>query len=96
MIPTPIITPSFVEDLLREEPFVVVLHNDDVTPYHEVIAALIRATRCPLEEASLETEEAHFMGRADVHFAGEQECLEAADVLRRAGLKAEVRREWFD
>ena len=93
-VAAPLASPSLIEQLLSEEPYMVVLHNDDHTPMERVVAALIRATRCDAEEAEIEMWEAHTFGKASVHFAGEQECREAADVLGRAGLKAEVVREW--
>lgn len=96
MIGSPLLSPSILDALMRDTPYCVILHNDDVTPVHAVIAALMRATGCDIEEASLETWEAENYGQANVHFAGEQECHEAAEVLRKSGLKADVRREWTD
>ena len=86
--------PSAIEQQLTTEPYMVILYNDDVHDMDTVVAALIRATRCDAEEAAIETWEAHTYGKASVHFASEQECAEAADVLRNAGLKADVVREW--
>ncbi len=74
----------------------VVLFNDDVTPYDLVVATLILATDCTEEEAELETREAHHCGRATVHYAGREECLEAVEIITRVGIKAEVRKEWID
>jgi ATP-dependent Clp protease adapter protein ClpS len=76
--------------------WMVVIFNDDHTPFDVVIFTLMIATNCSREEAELETWEAHHIGRASVHFASEEECLAVADVIRRAGVKVEVCAEWKD
>lgn len=96
MTELPLLDPSLLQDLERDTPYLVILHNDEEHLFNEVIAALMRATSCDVEEASIETWEAHTYGQANVHFASEQECREAAATLQRTGLKADVRREWTD
>jgi ATP-dependent Clp protease adapter protein ClpS len=74
----------------------VVIFNNDHTPYDVVIDVLIKATGCDYEEASIETWEAHNYGQAAVHFGPEPECREAARVIGSVGVATEVRREWDD
>lgn len=76
--------------------WMVVIFNDDHTPFDVVIFTLMIATNCSREEAELETWEAHHIGKASVHFASEEECLAVAEVIRRAGVKVEVCSEWKD
>lgn len=92
----PVLSPSLIEELQQTEPYMVVIFNDDVTPFETVVHTLIRATNCTESEAELETYEAHHCGKASVHFAGREECLEAVEILTCAGIKAEVRKEWLD
>ncbi|RYG41730.1 ATP-dependent Clp protease adaptor ClpS, partial [bacterium] len=67
-----LISPSIIEELQITEPYMVVIFNDDTTPFETVIGALIRATDCSSEEAELETWEAHHCGKASVHYAGRE------------------------
>lgn len=76
--------------------FMVVIFNNDTNSVDEVVAVLMQATGCTLEEASIETWEAHHYGRAPVHFAGREKCQEVAGVISRIGVKTEVRPEWID
>lgn len=92
----PLISPSLVEQLQITEPYMVVIFNDDELLFETVIAALILATGCSEDEATLEAQEADARGKATVHYAGREECQEAADVLARAGVPVEVCKEWVD
>jgi ATP-dependent Clp protease adapter protein ClpS len=72
----------------------VVIYNNDTTPYEIVINVLMVATSCDMEEAVIETWEAHHFGSCRVHFGSETECEDAADVIRTVGVRAEVCAEW--
>lgn len=74
----------------------VVIHNNDTNSFEEVIAALMGATGCSLQEAQIETWEAHQFGRADVHFDSEPKCSEVAKVIARIGVQTDVLPEWND
>ncbi|HWA83635.1 MAG TPA: ATP-dependent Clp protease adaptor ClpS [Fimbriimonadaceae bacterium] len=76
--------------------WMVVIFNDDHTPYDMVILALVRATGCDLREAEMETWEAHHFGKAPVHFSSKEECDQAAAVISSIGVKTEVCPEWED
>ncbi len=95
-LPTPELAPSLLEHLQTAEPFMVVLYNDDVTPYDTVVETLMRATGCDEGEADMEAWEAHHRGKTPCHYAGETECREVYDVLTAEGITAEVRKEWVD
>lgn len=74
----------------------VVIHNNDTNTFEDVILALMQATKCDLEEARIETWEAHHYGRADVHFDSEAKCSEVAKIISRIGVQTDVRPEWND
>jgi ATP-dependent Clp protease adaptor protein ClpS len=76
--------------------WMVVIFNNDYTPFDVVILALVRATGCTMEEAEIEAWEAHTFGKAPVHFASKQECESAATVISSIGVKTEVAPEWND
>lgn len=73
-----------------------VIFNNDHNTFPEVIAALMVATRCDADEASMEAWEAHTYGQAPVHFACKEDCDVAARIISRIGVKTDVRPEWTD
>lgn len=72
----------------------VVIFNNDHTPFDDVIDALVRSTGCDAEEAFIEAWEAHHYGQAPVHFAAEPECQTIAVQISTIGVRTEVRPEW--
>lgn len=77
--------------------WMVVIYNNDTNSLDEVVSILIRATGCDVEEAMIETWEAHTYGKAPVHFSSDRaECDRAAAVISTIGVKTEVAREWED
>ena len=76
--------------------WMIVIFNNDTTPFEAVIDVLMLATKCDLEEASIEAWEAHHLGKAPVHFATKDECDEAASLISRVGIRTEVLPEWND
>lgn len=71
-------------------PWRVILYNDDVHTFDEVILQVQKATGCTLLEATRITMEAHFKGKA-VAFTGEfVECNRVSGVLREIGLLVEI------
>ncbi|MGV3615944.1 MAG: ATP-dependent Clp protease adaptor ClpS [Fimbriimonas sp.] len=73
--------------------FVVTVFNNDHNTYDEVIAILISATACPLDEAEIEAWEIDHLGRSVVHHGSREECDTAAAVIRQIGIKVEVSEE---
>jgi hypothetical protein len=76
--------------------WMVVIFDNDYTPFDMVILALVRATGCTHEEAEMEAWEAQTFGKAPVHFASKRECETAADIISSIGVKTEVAPEWND
>jgi ATP-dependent Clp protease adapter protein ClpS len=71
-------------------PWKVILYNDDIHSFDEVIIQVQKATGCSLTEATHITMEAHFKGKA-VAFTGEfAKCHRVAGVLREIGLIVEI------
>ncbi|RMD91573.1 MAG: ATP-dependent Clp protease adaptor ClpS [Calditrichaeota bacterium] len=71
-------------------PWKVILYNDDIHTFDEVILQVQKATGCSLLEATRITMEAHFKGKA-VAFQGEfAECHRVAGILREIGLIVEI------
>lgn len=73
------------ETRLQQEWIVVVLDNP-VNTWDEVILILQKATGCSLQEAENETWEVHHTGRSVVHHGDQDECERAASIIRTIGI----------
>jgi ATP-dependent Clp protease adaptor protein ClpS len=73
-----------------------VIFNNDTNSMDEVVGILMKATGCDVQEASIETWEAHTFGRAMVHFGSVADCQKAAQIISAIGVKTEVIPEWND
>jgi ATP-dependent Clp protease adapter protein ClpS len=76
--------------------WMTVIFNNETNSMDEVVDILMLATGCDEEEAAIEMWEAHHYGKAPVHFASREECLEAAGVIGSIGVQTEVAPEWDD
>lgn len=73
-----------------QDPWKVVLFNDDIHSFEEVILQLIKATGCAQHEAEAIALEAHFKGKA-VAFTGDfAKCFKVTGVLREIQLLVEI------
>lgn len=72
----------------------VLIFNNPVNSFNEVIEILMRSTGCGTQEAYIETWEAHTYGKALVHFASQTECEVVAAMIATIGVRTEIRREW--
>jgi len=88
--------PEIIESGTGAGRWQVVIYDNDVTPYEEVIRILMSSTGCGLEEASMETWEAQTFGKSPVHFSSRDECEIVAVMISSIGVKTEVSREWLD
>jgi len=88
------VVPEIVESGVLTGRWMVVLFNDDVTPFDSVVTVLMRSTGCSTEEAFMETWEAETYGRAPVHFADRTECEIVAAMISSIGVRTQVRPEW--
>lgn len=84
-------------ELLEEGPgsgrWIVTVFNNDTNTYEEVMMILMKATGCDIDEAWEETWEIDNLGSSVVHHGGEEECNEAAEIIRTIGIHVEVTEE---
>ena len=74
------------KDTLTQEPARVILFNDEVHTFDEVIDQIIKATNCPRPKAEALTWQVHHAGKANV-FEGEMtECMKVSGVLEEIAL----------
>jgi ATP-dependent Clp protease adapter protein ClpS len=90
---TTTILPRSDEDTLdsfQGDGFLVVVYDNEVNTFDEVMLILQKATGCSLEEAAIETWEVHYLGKSVVHHGGREECERAAGIIRTIGIRVEV------
>jgi ATP-dependent Clp protease adapter protein ClpS len=86
----PLSQPEALDEVLIQDPAKVVLFNDDVHTFDEVITQLIKATRCTEEHAEALAWEVHTRGKAVV-FTGElRRCIEVSGILEEIQLMTQI------
>lgn len=86
-----------VEELLEEEvdthldaPWRVILYNDQIHTFDEVIGQLIKATGCSVSQAEAYAWRAHVQGKAGVYEGSFEECLRVKSILDEIALVTEI------
>lgn len=77
-------------DIRADAPWTVILYNDDVHTFDEVILQLVKATGCAVEEAAKIALNAHAAGRAPAYSGTFDECFRVNGVLREIQLVTEI------
>jgi ATP-dependent Clp protease adaptor protein ClpS len=78
------------EALETHEPAKVILFNDEVHTFDEVIAQIIKAVRCSREKAEALTWEVHNTGRSVVYTGEMMRCVEVSGVLEEILLMTQI------
>lgn len=68
----------------------VILYNDDIHPFDDVVRQVQKATGASTEEAFAVTLQAHETGRAACYTGSHDACVKVADILREIGLHVEI------
>lgn len=77
-------------DVLTAEPAKVILFNDDIHTFDEVIAQIIKAIKCDSVKAETIAWEAHTKGKALVFSGDLSECLKVNSVLEEIALHTQI------
>ncbi len=72
------------------EPAKVILFNDEVHTFDEVITQIIKAIRCSREKAEALTWEVHNTGRSVVYTGEMMRCVEVSGVLEEILLMTQI------
>ncbi|MTI88561.1 MAG: ATP-dependent Clp protease adaptor ClpS [Balneolaceae bacterium] len=72
-------------------PWRLILYDDDIHTFDEVIEQLMKATGCSLSEAKDLTWQVHNKGKAIVHEGEFEECLKIDGVLKEIQLVTEIK-----
>jgi ATP-dependent Clp protease adaptor protein ClpS len=79
-----------LDEIRTQEPAKVILFNDEIHTFDEVITQIIKATKCGQTHAEELTVEVHTKGRACV-FGGEMpKCLQVSGVLEEIQLMTHI------
>jgi ATP-dependent Clp protease adapter protein ClpS len=78
------------EDLAEQEPAKVILFNDEVHTFDEVIGQLIKATHCNSEKAEALAWEVHTRGKAVVYVGELPRCMEVSGILEEIELTTQI------
>jgi ATP-dependent Clp protease adapter protein ClpS len=88
--PTGIIEPEITDETIVGTPYKVILYNDDVHSFDEVINQIIKAIRCNFEDARSLTFEVHVKGKAIVFIGELAKCLKVSSILEEIGLHTQI------
>lgn len=73
-----------------DDPWRVILFNDDIHSFDEVIFQVIKATGCSASEAEAYVWEVHIRGKAAVFEGSFEDCFRVQGVLREIQLVTEI------
>ncbi len=88
--PTGIIEPEITDETIVGTPYKVILYNDDVHSFDEVINQIIKAIRCNFEAARSLTFEVHVKGKAIVFIGELAKCLKVSSILEEISLHTQI------
>lgn len=79
-----------LDDVRSHEPAKVILFNDEIHTFDDVITQIIKATKCSQTRAESLTHEVHTKGRACVYGGDLLKCLQVSGVLEEIKLMTHI------
>lgn len=79
------------EDEAEDTPWRVILYDDDIHTFDEVINQLLKALDCSVEKAEEITMKVHNEGKATAKEGSFEECLQVNSVLQEIQLVTEIK-----
>lgn len=79
------------EDEAEDTPWRVILYDDDIHTFEEVINQLLKALGCSVEKAEEITMKVHNDGKATAKEGSFEECLKVNSVLQEIQLVTEIK-----
>jgi len=77
-------------DVSIQPPAKVILFNDEIHTFEEVIGQLIKALKCGTKKAEALTWEVHNSGKAAVFEGAMDECVRVSGTLEEIGLHTQI------
>ncbi len=78
------------EEVITQEPTKVILYNDDVHTFDEVITQIIKAIKCTSQHAESLAWDVHNNGKAVVYTGELVKCMEVSAVLEEIKLMTQI------
>lgn len=78
------------EETLIRDPAKVILFNDEIHTFEEVIDQLIKAIRCSSQQAEAFAWEVHTTGKAVVYSGELARCVEVSGILEEIRLMTQI------
>ncbi len=88
--PNPLAQSLEDEDVAIQQPAKVILFNDEVHTFEEVIGQIIKAIACDRMKAEALTWEVHNSGKAMVYEGPMNDCLRVSHVLEEIALLTQI------
>ena len=88
--PGELITPEIEEETIIEQIYHVILFNDNIHSFDEVIIQLIKAINCSFEKARSLAFEVHVKGKANVFSGSLADCLKVSSILEEIELNTQI------
>ncbi len=88
--PEGILDTNLDEETAIDTAYRVVLYNDDIHTFDEVIIQLIKAIDCSFEKARAFAFEVHVKGKALVFSGSMQSCLKVSSILEEIALHTQI------
>lgn len=89
-IQKPLVEQEHDVDVLVQEPAKVILFNDEVHSFDEVIGQIIKAVRCDTTKAEALTWEVHNSGKAVVFEGVMNDCMQVSSILEEIALHTQI------
>ncbi|MEK7748803.1 MAG: ATP-dependent Clp protease adaptor ClpS [Bacteroidota bacterium] len=89
-IQKPLVEHEHDVDVLVQEPAKVILFNDEVHSFDEVIDQIIKAVRCDMTKAEALTWEVHNSGKAVVFEGVMNDCMQVSSILEEIALHTQI------
>jgi ATP-dependent Clp protease adapter protein ClpS len=77
-------------EVTTQEPVKVILYNDELHTFEEVIAQIMKAIRCTQAKAEALTWEVHSTGKAVVYIGELFKCMEVSHILEEIELMTQI------
>jgi ATP-dependent Clp protease adaptor protein ClpS len=79
-----------IEEVVTLDPAKVILFNDEIHTFDEVISQLMKALKCTQSRAEALTVEVHNGGKAVVYSGDMPKCMEVSGVLEEIMLMTQI------
>jgi ATP-dependent Clp protease adapter protein ClpS len=90
MATTPLEQHDLEDEVLTQEPAKVILFNDEIHTFDEVIIQLMKAIRCTQTKAESLAWEVHNSGKAVVYSGEMLKCMEVSSILEEIKLMTQI------